>query len=287
MHLKKKKKPWPTYKQQSQYLEPSSHSAAPGSLSAGWPSPIWWFSAHCPADWWSPAKWQHSALQVKYADNIKAFPPWEISELFVFVSCLQWVEVVVVSVFTLHTLPLQWLLSSPKSLQLNSAALELTTIIYDLLLAPTKGILVRPSSVRQTLHTHCTNDTQKDVYVLENHICCVTQSTGLCPKIVWCDLHVQQRNSAFWFSPYACIVVFFWSWDTWPVLCPQGLREPLGVTLTVSICQSVVWLSSLPPPSMNEAHCCSQLDTTQGRSFCWHLSLIISSQHVDTAGVNL
>lgn len=107
----------------------------------------------------------------------------------------------------------------------------------------------------------------------------------LCHTIDW----LTSKNSLTWTfeiqHSYSAIVFFiFWFWDIWPVLRESVLGA--CVTLTVSICQSEVWLSSLPPPSMKEPHCCSQLDTTQGRSFCLHLSLVISSQHVCAARVN-
>lgn len=88
----------------------------------------------------------------------------------------------------------------------------------------------------------------------------------------------MQRHATFWSTPYACIVFFLSRCrDTWSI-------QPLRVTLTVSICQSVVWLSCPPLQSMNETHCCSQLDTTQGRSFCCHFSLVMSYQYVEPHG---
>lgn len=94
-------------------------------------------------------------------------------------------------------------------------------------------------------------------------------------------------NSALLFS--ACFVVLFQSWDSFIFLFLFALKPaesrqtPLRawVTLTVSICQSLLLLSSLFSLCMNDPHCCSQLDTTQKRSFCLHLLLMISSQHVD------
>lgn len=72
-----------------------------------------------------------------------------------------------VSVLAVHTLPLQTLFGSSESVQLDGAALELTPILCNLLLGPAKGILVKPGSVRQMLHTHCRNDKRKDGCVLE------------------------------------------------------------------------------------------------------------------------
>ena len=88
----------------------------------------------------------------------------------------------------------------------------------------------------------------------------------MCHVWAWSLNQLDVTKSVFWLGPCACIFALT-SWDTWPALCPQGLTEPLGawVTLTVSVCQAGVWLSSLPLPSMNEPHCCSQLDTKQGK----------------------
>lgn len=59
------------------------------------------------------------------------------------------------SVFTFHALPLQRLLGTPKSLQLDRAALELAAVLYDFLLASPNCTLVGPSSFGEMLHTHC------------------------------------------------------------------------------------------------------------------------------------
>lgn len=147
-----------------------------------------------------------------------------------------------VSVFTLHTLPLQWLLGSSESLQLDGATLELAAVLSDLLLGSTNGILVWSSSIGQTLHTHCRNDIQKDEYRLEITFAVSHQWLVYVPKqfvVLGILKSGEMKQSA----------LVLMSWDTWP-----GLREPLGayLTLKVSICQSVVWLSLLPLQSMTE-----------------------------------
>lgn len=170
------------------------------------------------------------------------------------------------SVLAVHALPLQTLLGASESVQLDGAALELTPILCNLLLGPAKGILIKLGSVRQMLHTHCRND-KKGWLCFRNQIYCTTPHTTYRPVAVYVA-HLLTSRALHLFHRYVILVLGH-------LTCPLSTKVRETGTNLDSVHQSVSRSSDSAPYllSMNEAHCCSQLDPTQGRSFSWHLSL--------------